>query len=215
VLQGLVSALGRLLDRRADAPDLVRLGSEYGGYAVPRSVVRQGAVCYSAGLGEDATFDLSLIEELSCEVWAIDPTPRAVAFGEELARREPRFHLVPVALWSEEGELRLYAPRDPDHVSHSALNVQATDSFFTARSTTVGALMRDLGHQRLDLLKLNVEGAEVPALESALRDGIVPPVLCVALEHPSRIRIAIAKLRLRRAGYQLVWREQAKHTYVA
>jgi FkbM family methyltransferase len=175
VLQRLVSALGRLLDRRADAPDLVRLGSEYGGYAVPRSVLRQGGVCYSAGLGEDATFDLSLIEGFGCEVWAIDPTPRAVAFGEELARREPRFHLVPVALWSEEGEVRLYAPRDPAHVSHSALNLQATDSSFAARAATLAALMRELGHLRVDLLKLNVEGAEVPALVSALRDGIVPP----------------------------------------
>jgi FkbM family methyltransferase len=215
VIQRLVSALGRALDRRAELPDLLRLGSDYGGYAVPRSVLSSDAVCYTAGLGEDATFDLALAAEFGCEVWGIDATPRSLAFGEEIARRESRFHLVPVAVWSEEGELRLYAPRDLDHVSHSALNLQSTGSYFSARSKTVAGLMRAFGHTRLGLLKLNVEGAEVPVLERALADGIEAPVLCVAFEHPSRIRIALTKLRLRRAGYRLVWRENAKHTYVA
>ncbi len=46
--------------RVRDDPTLVRLGSPGGGWWVPESVVRAGAVAYCAGAGEDVTFDLEL-----------------------------------------------------------------------------------------------------------------------------------------------------------
>jgi hypothetical protein len=62
-----------------------------------------------------------------CEVFSIDPTPRAVSYAERIAASEPRFHLLAVGLWSENTKLRFYAPRDPSHVSHSVVNLQHTD----------------------------------------------------------------------------------------
>jgi hypothetical protein len=42
--------------------DLVRLGSKYGGWIVPATLVRPDSVCYCVGVGEDISFDLALIE---------------------------------------------------------------------------------------------------------------------------------------------------------
>ena len=55
----------------------VRLGSDYGGWWVPLDLP-VGSFCVSAGVGEDITFDLEIIETFDCSVLAIDPTPKAV-----------------------------------------------------------------------------------------------------------------------------------------
>ena len=44
----------------------------------------------------------------------------------------PRFHFMPVGLWSEDTVLRFFAPRDPAHVSHSVVNLQRTEDYFEA-----------------------------------------------------------------------------------
>src|SRR5215217_3108537 len=48
--------------------DLRRLGSRYGGWTIPTSLLSSDSICYSAGVGEDVTFDLALIERLGCDV---------------------------------------------------------------------------------------------------------------------------------------------------
>lgn len=40
----------------------MRLGSKYGGWIVPATLVRPDSVCYCVGVGEDISFDLALIE---------------------------------------------------------------------------------------------------------------------------------------------------------
>ena len=194
----------RLWLRPLSDADLVRLGSDYGGWIVPRALLRPGAMCYCAGVGEDATFDLELIRH-GCHVISIDPTPRAIRFGAKVARDQPAFSLVPVGLWSAPGVLRFYAPRDPTHVSHSIVNLQRTADFFDAECTTVKLLAERLGHDRLDLLKLDIEGAEHEVLASVLRDGPLPGTLCVEFDQPSpmaAIRRTVGDLRT--AGYRPV-----------
>jgi FkbM family methyltransferase len=183
---------------------LVRLGSKYGGWIVPESTVRPGAVCYLAGLGEDATFDLALIAA-GCTVLSIDPTPRSVSYAERLSASEPRFRLLPVGLWSENTKLRFYAPRDPSHVSHSIVNLQGTDTFFEAECRTVLEVMAEHQHPRLDLLKLDIEGAEFAVLESLERDNVSCAVIAVEFDQPTSLRgILRAVARVRRRGYRVI-----------
>lgn len=177
--------------------DLVRLGSDYGGWIIPRRLLRPGAICYCAGVGEDATFDLELIRH-GCLVVSIDPTPRAIKYSEAIVRRQPAFNLVPLGLWSTPTVLRFYAPRDPSHVSHSIVNLQGTADYFEAECTTVRLLAQKLGHDHLDLLKLDIEGAEYEVLSSVIQDGPLPNTICVEFDQPSRmanIRRTVADLR--------------------
>jgi FkbM family methyltransferase len=196
--------------------DLLRLGTAYGGWWVPAGCISSDSIVYSAGLGEDASFDLELISRFGCQVWAMDPTPRSIEFAQHIS--EPRFHFLPFGVWGEEAELQFYAPANPSHVSHSALNIQRTSKFFTAQCLPVRAFMDQLGHDRLDLLKLNIEGAEGPVLDAMLDDGLRPKVLCVgfdAVEAPWRLRGRLRRLeaahyvvcKVARRSYTLMWKE--------
>jgi len=193
--------------------DLVRLGSDYGGWWVPAADVKPDVVAYCAGAGEDITFDLAL-HVAGCRVTTFDPTPRAIAHVEAVAPSDDRFRFLPVGWWSQKDTLRFYAPRDPAHVSHSALNLQATQDYFEAPVNTVAALMRELGDTRVDLIKMDIEGAEYEVIDSLLRDGPLPRTLCVEFDQPKPLRRTFkAVARLRAAGYDLVKMDRWNYTF--
>ena len=120
-----------------------RLGSEYGAVHVPVQLLTDKSIVYSAGVGEDVTFDLGLIETVGCEVWAFDPTPRSIEFARSI--REPRFHFLPLGVWSEDSVQRFHTPADSTQVSHSIANLQQTREYFDAECRSVRSLMTELG----------------------------------------------------------------------
>lgn len=186
------------------------LGSPYGGWAVPSKRLDPLSTVYCVGCGEDITFDLALITAIGCDVYAFDPTPRAIAHVRQVAANEPRYHFEPKGIWSTDTRLKFYAPKNSEHVSHSATNIQQTTDYFEAEAVSIETVMRENGHTRIDLLKLDVEGAEYTILNSILDGPTRPGIICVEFDeyyHPldaaylSRIRSLSA--RLRDAGYTL------------
>jgi FkbM family methyltransferase len=221
---------------------LLRLGTDYGGWVIPEDALREDSVVWCAGAGEDISFDLALIARYGCRVHCIDPTPRAIAHVEALAERAQRgeampingrpehtyegvtpevmaklsFH--PVGLWHRDDTLRFYAPKRREHVSHSAVNLQGTESFFEAVCRSPRSLMRELQHERIDLLKLDIEGAEHSVIDHLLDEGIHPAVLCVEFDYAARgkrRRAAVRRLwRLAEVGYHLMWHRDWNVTLV-
>ncbi len=184
---------------------LEKIGSDYGGWSVPVDCISQDWICYCGGVGEDITFDLGMIDRFGCSVWAFDPTPRAIRHVEDVAAAQPHFHFQPVGLWSHAATLRFYAPQNPDFVSHSALNLQQTSTFFEADCVSVREAMAAHGHDRIHLLKLDIEGAEHATLQAMLSDRIHPDVICLEIDQPAPIFATAATMwRLSRAGYRLV-----------
>jgi FkbM family methyltransferase len=203
----LIRRLG--LVRRAD---IEMLGNPYGGYRVPSSLLDERSVCYLVGTGEDISFDLALIERFGCEVHAFDPVPRAAAYVERAGADEPRHHFMPVGLWSEDTTLSFHAPVQEGYVSHSATNLQDTEAAFQAPVRSVASVMRELGHDHLDLLKISAEGSEFEILDHILTTGIDVRVLCVEFAQPVSLeRVLGCGRRLQAVGFELVgtgeWRQ--------
>jgi FkbM family methyltransferase len=185
--------------------DLIKLGTSYGGWSIPAGSLSADSVCYLAGLGEDATFDLSLIERFGCTVYAFDPVPEAARHAALVSAREPRFRFRPVGLWSSDGALRFYDNAEHSFVSRSATNMHATGSFVEAEVRSVRSLMTELGHERVDLLKLSVEGSEYEIVDHVLADHLEVGILCVEFAQPAPIEPIVRRVRaLEVGGYQLV-----------
>jgi len=194
---------------------LEKIGSDYGGWIVPTALIRTDWICYCGGVGEDITFDLGLIERFGCAVFAFDPTPRAIAFAATRGAEEPRFRFMSVGLWSEDATLRFYAPRDPSHVSHSIVNLQGTDEYFEGHCRSLRSLMAELGHGSIDLLKIDIEGAEHRVIRSMFASGVRPTVLSTEIDQPvSPWRFWTTIRRVRSAGYTLVAVDGWNFTFV-
>lgn len=193
---------------------VVRLGSRYGGWWVPRSVLTPGAVAYCAGAGEDITFDLALLEH-GLRVTTFDPTPRSVRYVNSLARKDEHFRFVPVGWWNEDTEIDLYAPHDPSHVSHSAFDLQRTGESITVPVRRVTTLAHELGDPTLDLIKMDIEGAEMVVIPDLLSSGPSPRVLCVEFDKVRPLRDVIVLIRrMRRMGLQPTRSEGRNVTFV-
>ena len=194
--------------------EFVRLGSRYGGWWVPVSVLSPGAVAYCAGAGEDVTFDVSLLEH-GLRVTTFDPTPRSVQYVTSLGMTDERFRFLPVGWWNEDTEIDLYAPRDPAHVSYSALDLQATGQSITAPVRRVSTLARELGDTKVDLIKMDIEGAEMTVLPDLLSNGPLPRVLCVEFDKVRPLRDVTSLIRrLKRAGLMPARSEERNVTFV-
>ncbi len=185
--------------------NLERIGSDYGGWYVPVDLLTAQSICYLAGVGEDITFDLGLIDRIGCCVFAFDPTPRAAKHVAIAAKDVAQFHFFEIGLWSEDATMRFFAPQNPQHVSHSIVNLQRTDSYFDARCRPLRAIMDELGHDHIDLLKLDIEGAEHRVIASMLGDDIHPQIIAVEFDQPARYRqMRDSFHHLIAAGYSLI-----------
>lgn len=208
--------LGRLVH---DDGDLVRLGSELCGWWVPAGLVRPGAVAYCAGAGWDITFDLELLAR-GCRVTTFDPTPHAIDYVESLGVSDPGFRFVPVGWWDAVAQLRFYIPDRPvlnlDHNPNlSAVNLSGSSAYVTAPVRPVRDLMVELGDTHIDIMKLDIEGAEYHVLGDVLTAGPLPSVLCVEFDQPQPPRKTIDMVRrIVTAGYQLRRIEFLNYTFV-
>lgn len=188
-----------------------KLGSALGGWVIPSGMLNEDSICYCVGVGEDMTFDLALLERFRCRVFSFDPTPRAIDYVAITAKGKPGLSFSPVGVWDQDEILHFYEPKNPLHVSYSILNLQGTDKFFEAPCKKLWSIMQDNGHDRIDLLKLDVEGAEYRILDSIFRDRLNIDVICVEFDEvfhslderfKDRINEAIKKIVLN--GYSLV-----------
>ncbi len=192
-------------------------GTEYGGWAIIPQSIQSTSVVYSFGIGEDASFDLSLINKYGCEVHGFDPTPKSREWVDREIRNS-RFVMHPWALNAQDGVLRLFLPKNREHVSaslaHSAL---MSDEYFDAPAMRLSTIMRKLGHPQVDVLKMDIEGAEYGVIADLCSTGAIGRVgqLLVEFHHwmpgisPSASRKALAQLRS--VGLRMSWVSQGGH----
>jgi FkbM family methyltransferase len=166
------------------------------------------------GIGEDISFSTSLITRYGCTVHGFDPTPRAIEYVRRLAPEHFVLHEYGVA--AEPGTATFYLPNDSRHVSGS---LQPARHLGATRIEVRLAGMRDVfdlvGAPRIDLLKIDIEGAEYGLLDSdAFRDSASRiDRLCVEFHHRwpefgSRATLdAVAGLG--RLGFRCAWRSKS------
>jgi len=184
-----------------------RLGSTYGGWHIVPDGITPESVVYSFGVGEDISFDTAFIAMYGTTVHAFDPTPKSLAWlrGQTLPSRLV-VHDYGIAAF--DGEITFYPPENDAHVSHSILARPATkDRAIHVPVKRLSTIMSDLGHTSLDILKMDIEGAEYDVIDDMLSSGIRPRQVLIEFHHRFP-NVGVAKTtaaiqKLRSAGYAL------------
>jgi FkbM family methyltransferase len=164
-------------------------------------------IVYSLGIGEDISFDRSLIEKYGVSVFAFDPTPRAITWLKSL-RLPSQFRYFEYGVADYDGTAAFFPPENPDHISHSLLpRAETARQAIRVEVRRLGTLMTMLGHGHIDILKLDIEGAEYAVLADMLTMGIAPAQVVVEFHHRflkdgfARTHRMIRKLN--RQGYRI------------
>jgi FkbM family methyltransferase len=158
-----------------------RHGSERGGWNIASGTLNADSIVYSVGIGEDASFDLSIIKSYNCSVFAFDPTPRVAGWVEKnICDRRFVFHRLGLSI--NDGEMSFFEPLNKDAISHTAVNLgNSTEVRVPCR--TLESCMKIHGHDKIDLLKMDIEGFEYDVLDHLLLGHIRPKQLLVEFHH--------------------------------
>jgi len=140
-------------------------------------------VIYSVGIGKDVSFDLSLIRQHGFTVHGFDPTP-GVKLWIESQSLPPQFRFYEIGIADFDGEIDFYLPSRPDYISHSIIRArQYSRNSIRVPVTKLSTAMARLGHGRIDLLKMDIEGAEYSVLRDLMKDNIGVGQLLVEFHH--------------------------------
>ena len=192
-------------------PDVVcakeRFGSDYGGWDVVTTSIDAHSIVYSFGVGEDASFDTALIEKFNLTIHAFDPTPKSIEWVKRQGFSD-RFVMHDYGIAAFDGDVSFNPPENPEHVSHTLLDRPSTKAkAISVPVKRLSTIMKELGHDRIDVLKMDIEGAEYDVIKDISESGIRPRQILVEFHHRfpgvgiKRSREAID--RLRSMGYQL------------
>jgi FkbM family methyltransferase len=191
-------------------PGLVHLGSSYGGWIMPGGLIDSDWVCYCVGAGGDITFDLDLIRRYGVTVRAVEPVERYVEAARELAAGVSGLSVHRAAITLADGPLRMGVTHDLQSESVSSAGLYEARRFVELPGRTLPSLMAELGDPRIDLLKLDIEGAEYEVVPQLDLRGLGVKVFAIQLHHTGSVRQARALIAgLARQGYVPVARRSA------
>jgi FkbM family methyltransferase len=206
----------------------VYLGSAYGGFRCLPQLLQPDSIVYSFGMGTDISFDLALIEQRGVHVHSFDNSPVSNAWWQQLVAagyqqsasprasrpgvteaqgRLLRTQLTrhPLLLGANNGEVKLRLPKGfkTSFAAESAGARGFRGKAWAAQARTLTEVRRLLNHSSrpIDLLKIDVEGAEFDVIEAWQRMPGVP-VCQLAIEFHSRL-VADGRAARARAMQQL------------
>lgn len=223
--------------------EIEKLGTSYGGWGVPKDCnLNKDSIVYCAGVGEDISFDLLLHNKYKSNMILIDPTTRAKRYYEKVLEyfkegkhKEDlgktylgdfdfmpdfdKFVFIDKGLWNSETELKFYKQSNPAYVSQTFIENMYSDVYDIVKTTTVKDIMDTLGHTHIDLIKMDIEGAEIVVIEDMIANSIFPQYLLVEfdLKDKQRDHLGLTEkliVELEMHNYTIYFRDQANVCFI-
>jgi FkbM family methyltransferase len=173
----------RILARKFEK-SLPRLDSHHvkmGNYYLDERIkYEQSPVIYSMGVLTDVSFDKAAANYFSAEVYLFDPAPVAIKYM--VGQTDIRLNFFPFGVWIEDKDMTFMVPKEKGR--SPSMFIQHDGGVFSATCKSIKTIMSELGHQKIDILKMDIEGAALPILEHFLDQEIVlPSQIVVELEN--------------------------------
>jgi FkbM family methyltransferase len=149
-------------------------GTSYGGFYVIPSLLSRSSVIYSFGTGRDISFDTGCIRKHGASVFAFDPTPGSIDW---ISRQKlpGSFHFHPYGISAlGTGQAEFFLPANPRAISGSLVKHKEVDATRSVKvmMKTFNDIIRELGHSHIDVLKMDIEGAEYEVIDTILASPV-------------------------------------------
>jgi FkbM family methyltransferase len=211
----LYRAVNKIRGWRLDDPDtkteIILVGGDgglhnYGAWAIPASLfLDHASIVYAFGVGFDISFDLQLINGFGTVVQAFDPGDDVAAFvAAQKLPEEFVFHKY--GLGTSNGTTSFTA--SDNGAFYRIPDSQSDDQHVMLPTKSLPTIMKELGHDKIDLLTMDIEGFEYPVIKHMLLNAICPKCILVEFHHyqkktPHLTRESVKLLK--DAGYSIFW----------
>lgn len=182
-----------------------------GGWWFSPAGLDENSIVYSLGVGDEVDFDLSIIDKYGVAVFAFDPTPNSVDMLDS-SKLPDRFNFHPWAVTATDGTLKFYPRLKKDGTKSDVMftmipEAETKDDVIEVPAYSLASITKKLGHDRIDMLKMDIEGAEYEVLDGLLESPVLPTQLLVEFHHRF-VENGLERTygiieRLRDAGYRI------------
>ena len=152
-----------------------------------------------------------MIERYGAQVHAFDPTPSSIDMLAKVHLPD-RFYFYPWAITAQDGTLKFYPRVRKDGSLSKVMYTMIAEAANIKKAIEVPAfslssVTTKLGHTHIDLMKMDIEGAEYEVLEGLIASPIKPQQLLVEFHHrfPNISLDSTADMikHLRQVGYKI------------
>ena len=222
-----------------------RLGTNYGGWYVPTNMnLNENSIVYSGGVGEDMSFDLLLQCKYNCNIVLIDPTSKAIKHFDEVKQYynskqhftggiqkdyysciqslSPNFDklkYVNIGLWNKKEHLKFYKQSNDNYVSQSLVENMFGQKYDIVLVDSIKNIMEQQCHTQIDLLKLDIEGAEIESVNQMLDDKIYPTYVLIEFDlllknkDPKNTTKQLIERMITKENYKILKNDQLNITF--
>lgn len=149
-----------------------------GNYAISGALpITRDSIIYSLGVLNETSFDEAISRRFGCNVHLFDPSIIATRHIKKL--NNPKFLFQQIGIWNNDVELEFSTPV---YGGSPSMMFEHPGRKFVAQCKTLPNVMKSLSHKNIDVLKLDVEGAERTILSHALDNNILPEQVIVEFE---------------------------------
>ena len=159
----------------------LKLGSKDGEWCIFPESIDASSIIYSFGVGFDISFDLAIIKRFGAQVHAFDPTPLSKDWlHQQSPHKNFRFH--PYGLSTFDGPADFFLPLN-HNVSFTMSPEVENKSKARGEVCRFGTILKKLGHEKVHIVKLDIEGAEYDVLPEILQEKQRIEQLLVEFHH--------------------------------
>lgn len=192
------------------------LGSkEYGGWNIETAGLNKDSVVYSFGIGHDVSWDEAMIRKFGCQIHAFDMTPSSIEWVAQQTL-SPLFHFHPYGIGHFDGDAKFNLRKKPQWlINEASMSLYPEGEVKLLPVKTLRSIMKELGHDHIDILKLDIEGEEYNVLRDS--KGLSIKQILVEMHTPTKSELIskwVAILRLWVRGYRMIAKNLGDYSFV-
>ncbi|MDP4265885.1 MAG: FkbM family methyltransferase [Bacteroidota bacterium] len=185
----------------------IKYGKKGADWTFCPDLINQTSIIYSFGVGMDISFELEMIEKYGVKIYAFDPTPKSIEWLNKQSL-PGEFVFSPIGIAEYDGNALFSFPDNPDYVSGSMTQNMRKDNEKTeVKVNRLETIMKMYGHKSIDILKMDIEGAEYKVIDDIINTGIDIKQILFEIHHRFEnldikdTKTAFRKLNI--AGYKI------------
>ncbi len=101
---------------------------------------------------------------------------------QSLSPNIDKFKYINIGLWNKKDKLKFYKQNNENYVSQSVIHNMFGNNYDIVEVNSIKNIMKKYGHTSIDLLKLDIEGAEINTINQMFDDKIYPNYVLIEFD---------------------------------